>query len=156
MLLLCRRACSALPAQVLGAPAAHKAAAAKQPGQQQQLQEQQGPVACMPLWQQLQLCKPNSIAAYTGIPVRVTVAHPSSDSTRSTPSQQQQQHVPAVTCSADLDWQGSASEARLVAGLGLTQAVERALAQMEKDAAGAAAAAAAPSAALSVGSRAVR
>lgn len=99
----------------------------------------------MPLWQQLQPGKANSIAAYTGIPVRVTAADPSSSSSRpGTNQQQQQQHAPAVTCSADLDWQGSAAEARLVAGLGLTQAVERALAQMEKDAAGPAAAAAVP------------
>ncbi|WIA09316.1 hypothetical protein OEZ85_008723 [Tetradesmus obliquus] len=127
--------------QVLGAPAAHKAAAAS--AEQQPGHQQQSPAVCMPLWQQLQPGKANSIAAYTGIPVRVTAADPSSS--RSMPgTNQQQQHAPAVTCSADLDWQGSAAEARLVAGLGLTQAVERALAQMEKDAAGPAAAAAVP------------
>jgi hypothetical protein len=85
--------------------------------------------------------------------VRVTDVSSSSSmaGTRGQPHQQQQ-HVPAVTCTADLDWQGSASEARLVAGLGLTQAVERTLAQMEKDAAGAATAGASSSAALPAGS----
>jgi hypothetical protein len=149
--------------QVLGAPTAHKAAAeAKQASQeQQQLREQQLPAVCMPLWQEVHLRKPNSIAAYTGIPVHVTDISSSTSGPSTPQQQQQQQHVPAVTCSSDLDWQGSASEARLVAGLGLTQAVERALAQMEKDAAGATAtaatsAAAASSSVVPVGGRAAR
>jgi hypothetical protein len=144
----------------LGAPAAHKAAAA---ATQQQQQDQQGSAVCMPLWQQIHPHQPNSIAALTGIPVRVT--HTASDTSSSSSSSnvpgatalQQQPHAPAVVCSADLDWQGSASEARLVAGLGLTQAVERALAQMERDAAGGAAAAnTGAAAAMPLGSRAAR
>ncbi|KAF8073065.1 NUDT1 [Scenedesmus sp. PABB004] len=47
-----------------------------------------------------------------------------------------QRHVPAVACAADLEWHGSASEARLITTLGLTHAVERAAAALAQAAGG--------------------
>lgn len=121
--------------QVLGAPQGYKAAAAKQPAQQNTQAQHPAVTATLPrVHKTADQHSPNSIMAYNGLPVK-TVHRSSSDNSRGLDGAVSE--VPQqLCCSTDLGWHGSASEARLMDGLGLRQAVERALAQMDKDAAG--------------------
>jgi hypothetical protein len=125
-------------AKVLGAPAAHTAAAAQRT--QQPMQQQQAPAVTLPLPLlplELQQMPSSVLPNASMLPLQVTA-----DGVSYTPGTQllrQQQHAghqaaaagpdaassEAGATSSRLQWHGTTSEARLVERLGMTQAVQR-------------------------------